>query len=68
MEFIVFGSKVNLERLNQADVNLRLDSAVIHPSESVRNLGVHLVSHLTMRDLIAKIARRVFITLDDFVS
>ena len=55
-EFIVFGAKANLERLNQADVNLRLDSAVIHPSESLRDLGVQLDSHLPMRDHIAKIA------------
>ena len=59
-EFIVFGSKANLECLNQADVNLRLDSAVIHPSESVRGLGVQLDSHLTMRDHIAKIASSCF--------
>ena len=61
-EFIVFGSKVNLKRLNQADVNLRLDSAVtlIHPSESVRDLGVQLDRHLTMIYHIVKIALSCF--------
>ena len=47
-------------------LNLRLDSAVIHPSEYVRDLGVQLNSHLAMRDPIAKIASPCFYHLRRF--
>ena len=44
-----------LEKLNDADLTLHTGTTVIHHVKSIRNLGVHLDSELTMKIHISKV-------------
>ena len=44
-----------LEKLTDSDLTLDTGTTVIRPSKSVRDLGVHLDSELTMKTHISKV-------------
>ena len=48
-EIICFGSRQKLEKLTDADLTLDTGTTLIHPVKSIRDLGVHLDSELTMK-------------------
>ena len=49
-EFMVFGSKFQLKTLS--DTHIKMGSAILKPSQNVKNLGVYMDSHLNMRQQI----------------
>ena len=55
-EVIWFGSKSNMAKLRKEEISLILESDVINPSETRRDLGVILDSELTMSPHIARTA------------
>ena len=54
-ELVWFGSRQMLEKLTDADLTLDSGTTMIHPVKSVRDLGVHLDSELTMKIHISKV-------------
>ena len=54
-ELIWFGSRQMLEKLTDTDLTLDTGTTVIRPLKSVRDLGVHLDSELTMKTHISKV-------------
>lgn len=62
-ELIWFGSCSNLRRLSSIDSTLTVGTDVIHPTSTVRDLGVYLDSELTMKDHINHTARSCFFQL-----
>ena len=48
-------AKIMLEKLTDADLTLDSGTTMIHPVKSVRDLGVHLDSELTMKIHISKV-------------
>jgi len=54
-ELIWFGSRKMLAKLTDSDLTLDTGTTVICPSKSVRDLGVHLDSELTMKTHILKV-------------
>jgi len=54
-ELIWFGSRKMLAKLTDADLMLDTGTTVIRLSKSVRDLGVHLDSELTMKTHILKV-------------
>ena len=54
-ELIWFGSRQMLEKLTDSDLTLDTGTTVIRPVKSVRDLGVHLDSELTMKSHISKV-------------
>ena len=62
-EFIWFGSRANVKLLQQIDTSLQIGAARIEPVSSVRNLGVHMDSEVSMRVHVAKVASACFYRL-----
>jgi hypothetical protein len=62
-ELIWFGSCSNLRRLSSIDSTLTVGTDVIHPTSTVRDLGVYLDSELTMKEHINRTARSCFFQL-----
>jgi hypothetical protein len=58
-----FGSAHSLKQLSNYDCTLRLDSVTMQPSDCIRDLGVLLDSHLTMRNHISLISSTCFFHL-----
>jgi len=54
-ELIWFGSRQMLAKLTDSDLTLDTGTTVIHPLNSVRDLGIHLDSELTMKTHISKV-------------
>ena len=54
-ELIWFGSRQMLEKLTDSDLTLDTGTTMIRPLKSVRDLGVHLNSELTMKTHISKV-------------
>jgi len=54
-ELIWFGSRQMLAKLTDSDLTLDTGTTVIRPLKSVRDLGIHLDSELTMKTHISKV-------------
>ena len=63
-EFILFGTRQQLSKLNNPVLNLSADVNVC-PVSSVKNLGVILDSHLTLHDHITKLSQSCFYHIRD---
>ena len=62
-ELIWFGSKANLKKIADLDLNLYIGADVIKPVSVVRDLGVFLDSELSMRHHINTVVRSCFFHL-----
>ena len=62
-ELIWFGSKANLKKMADLDLNLYIGADVIKPISVVRDLGVFLDSELSMRHHINTVVRSCFFHL-----
>ena len=62
-ELIWFGSKANLKKMADLDLNLYIGADVIKPVSVVRDLGVFLDSELSMRHHINTVVRSCFFHL-----
>ena len=62
-ELMWFGSSAALSNLSQSDMTINDGSDVIQPVTTVRDLGVHLDSELTMRVHISKTTQTCFFHL-----
>jgi hypothetical protein len=59
-ELIWFGSAANLRKLNQSDMSLNLNGTIIHPADTVRDLGAFFDSEMTMRNHVSRLTRSCF--------
>ena len=59
-EVIWFGSARNLRKLNPSEMCLNLEGTIIHPVETVRDLGAYFDSEMTMRTHVSKLTRSCF--------
>ena len=66
-EFILFGSKKQRDRLN-ANFPIDILDNLLHPTESVRNLGVWFDSDFSFSKHVQNICKGCFIQLRDFRS
>ena len=62
-ELIWFGSRTNLKKIADLDLNLYIGPAIIKPVTVVRDLGVYLDSELSMKHHISTVVRVCFFHL-----
>jgi len=62
-ELIWFGSKKILGKVPESELHLTVDATTIQPVSSVRDLGVHLDSELSVRAHVSKVASSCFYQL-----
>jgi len=62
-ELMWFGSTASLRSLSQSRRTVVIGSDILQPVESVRNLGVHLDSKLSMQTHVAKVTQTCFFQL-----
>ena len=62
-ELIWFGSKTNLKKIADLDLNLYIGLDIIKPVNVVRDLGVYLDSELSMKHHISTVVRACFFHL-----
>ena len=63
IELIWFGSKTNLKKIADLDLNLYIGPDIIKPVNVVRDLGVYLDSELSMEHHISTVVRACFFHL-----
>ena len=59
-DFIWFGSRANLKKVNDRECSFQAGSDMIQPSTVVRNLGVLFDAELSMKQHVAKVASTCF--------
>ena len=67
-ELIWFGSKTNLKKIADLDLNLYIGLDIIKPVNVVRDLGVYLDSKLSMKHHVSTVVRACFFHLRCFKS
>ena len=67
-ELIWFGSKTNLKKITDLNLNLYIGLNIIKPVNVVRDLGVYLDSELSMEHHISTIVRACFSFWQHFLS
>jgi len=59
-ELIWFGSACSLRKLSPSDISLNLNGTIIHPADTVRDLGAYFDSEMTMRNHVSRLTRSCF--------